>query len=71
MNKPTAALLNARQVAEHLNVSIAWVLAHAEGRRKPVLPSLKLGRSVRFRESDIEAFLRKCERAMALGIPIQ
>jgi hypothetical protein len=43
---------------------------HAEGRYKPVLPSLKLGRSVRFRESDIEAFLEKCERAMALGVPI-
>jgi predicted DNA-binding transcriptional regulator AlpA len=71
MTKPTAALLNARQVAEMLNVSVAWVMDHAEGRYRPVLPSLKLGKSVRFRESDIEAFLERCHRAMAKGVPIQ
>jgi predicted DNA-binding transcriptional regulator AlpA len=63
-------LLNARQVAEQLNLSIAWVLAHAEGRRLPVLPSLKLGKAVRFRSTDIEDFLERCRRAMAQGRPI-
>ena len=71
MSEQNGALLNARQVAERLNVSIAWVLAHAEGKHKPVLPSLKLGRAVRFRSSDIDAFLDRCRRAMAQGRPIQ
>ena len=66
-----STLLNARQVAERLNVSIAWVLSHAEGKRLPILPSLKLGRSVRFREAEIEDFLDRCKRAMAQGVPIR
>jgi predicted DNA-binding transcriptional regulator AlpA len=70
MRESSAALLNARQVADRLNVSIAWVLAHAEGKRKPVLPSVKLGRSVRFLPTDIEAFIEHCRRAMEKGIPI-
>jgi predicted DNA-binding transcriptional regulator AlpA len=65
------ALLNARQVAERLQVSIPWVLAHASGKHKPVLPSLKLGKAVRFSESDIDEFLEHCRRAMAKGTPIQ
>ena len=63
-------LLTARQVAEQFNVSIAWVLAHAEGRRLPVLPSLKLGKSVRFCKDDLDRFLEGCRRAMASGRPI-
>jgi len=65
------SLLTARQVAERFNVSIAWVLAHAEGRRLPILPSLKLGKSVRFREDDLDKFLAGCRRAMAKVRPIQ
>jgi excisionase family DNA binding protein len=64
-------LLTARQVAERFNVSVAWVLDHAEGRHKPVLPSLKLGRSVRFRAEDLEQFLETCRRRMAAGLPLQ
>lgn len=64
-------LLNARQVAERLNVSIAWVASHASGRYRPVLPSVKMGRTVRFRESEIDAFVEHCRRAMERGIPIQ
>ena len=47
-------LLTARQVADRLQVSVAWVLAHAGGRKLPALLSLKLGKSVRFREDEIE-----------------
>ena len=64
-------LLNAREVASRLNVSIAWVLAHANGKRLPLIPSVKLGRSVRFRERDIEAFIERSVRAMEAGVPIQ
>jgi hypothetical protein len=65
------SLLTAREVAGRLHVSISWVLAHAEGRRLPVLPSLKLGKAVRFRVDDLEMFLEGCRRAMEKGRPIQ
>ena len=63
-------LLNARQVAERLNVSIGWVMAHAEGRYQPVLPSIKIGRAVRFKADQIEAFLDYCQRQMEAGRPL-
>ena len=63
-------LLTAREVARQLHVSIAWVLAHAGGRYHPVLPSIKLGRAVRFRQSDIDKFIEHCRRCVERGIPI-
>jgi excisionase family DNA binding protein len=68
--KPTP-LLTAREVARQLGVSVAWVLQHASGTRKPVIPSIKMGKSVRFRQSDIDRFVERCKRCMELGIPIQ
>jgi excisionase family DNA binding protein len=65
------SLLTPRQVADRLQVSIGWVLDHASGRRLPVLPSLKLGKSVRFREAEVERFLEGCRRLMEHGRPIQ
>jgi excisionase family DNA binding protein len=64
-------LLTARQVAERLQVSIGWVQAHATGKHRPVLPSLKLGRTLRFREDEVEAFLKRCQRQMEMGLPLQ
>jgi excisionase family DNA binding protein len=64
-------LLTAKQVAAKLQVSVPWVFAHAAGRSKPILPSLKLGKSVRFRGEDVDAFLERCRRRMALGLPLQ
>ena len=55
-------LLNPRQVAEWLDVSSAWVLDHASGRRRPSLPSVKLGKVVRFRHGDVEQFIQDCLR---------
>ena len=59
------SLLDARQVASWLGVSRTWVLDHASERRRPFLRSLKLGKSVRFRPSDVEAFLSECERVQS------
>jgi excisionase family DNA binding protein len=67
----TPRLLNAKQVAERLNVSKAWVFQHANGARKPLLPSVKMGGAVRFREADIDTFIERCRRAMEKGVPIQ
>ena len=50
-------LLTPKQVAEWLGVSTAWVLDHASGRRRPYLPSAKLGKAVRFRREDVQCVL--------------
>ena len=61
-NAPREQLLGATEVALWLGVSRAWVFEHANGRRRPYLPSVKLGRSVKFKPSAIEAFIVECER---------
>ena len=60
-------LLDAKQVAVWLCVSRAWVLDHASGRRRPTLPSVKLGKSVRFKPSEVETFLVECQRISRRG----
>ena len=65
------ALLTSREVAARLNTSNKWVLEHAAGRRLPIIPSMKLGKLRRFRESDIDDFLRRASQAMEEGVPIQ
>lgn len=51
-------LLTVREVADWLNVSPGWVRDHATGRRRQILPSLKLGKALRFREEQVEAFIQ-------------
>jgi predicted DNA-binding transcriptional regulator AlpA len=51
-------LMTVSEVAHWLTISPAWVRDHGSGRRKPILPSIRLGKALRFRESDIEDFLR-------------
>jgi predicted DNA-binding transcriptional regulator AlpA len=55
-------LLGAKEVAHWLGVSRAWVFEHSNGRRRPFLPSVKLGKSVRYRPIDVDAFIVECER---------
>ncbi len=50
--------LRTKEVAELLNVSRAWVREHIT-KARPLLPHIRMGRVVRFRESEIEAFLEK------------
>jgi excisionase family DNA binding protein len=54
-------LLTPKEVAEILAVSTALVLDHSS-RRRPHLPSVKLGKAVRFRRADVEEFIRECAR---------
>jgi excisionase family DNA binding protein len=54
-------LLTPKEVAETLGVSVAWVLDHSS-RRRPLLPSVKLGKAVRFRREEVEEFIRECAR---------
>jgi excisionase family DNA binding protein len=55
-------LLTAQEVADWLGVSARWVLSHASGVNRPVLPSLKLGKAVRFDRTAVEEFIRQCAR---------
>jgi excisionase family DNA binding protein len=57
-------LLTVREVAESLRVSPGWVYDHANGKR-PVLPAVRLGSSLRFREAAIEAFIAALEAEAA------
>jgi excisionase family DNA binding protein len=68
---PADKFLTSKAVAALLGVSESWVLMHARGKRLPVIPSLKLGRSVRFRESEIYEFIARCKRAIERNEPIR
>lgn len=51
------------EVAEILNVTPEWVRAHASARtnpRQPVIQCVKLGKSIRFRDEDVQEFIRQC-----------
>ena len=58
----TAPLLTVQEVAAFLRQKLSWVRAHASGARRPVLPSVKLGKFVMFRRADIENFVEACCR---------
>ena len=64
---PQEKLLGAKEVAHWLGVSRAWVFEHSNGRRRPFLPSVKLGKSVRYRPVDVDAFIIECERFSRRG----
>ena len=55
-------LLTVEEVANLLGVSQAWVYQHSCGARRPSLPSVKLGRAVRFRIEAIQEFVCQLER---------
>jgi excisionase family DNA binding protein len=57
-------LLTVDEVAEILHVSTAWVYDHAD-RKRPVIPSVRLGKAVRFRPEDVEAFIERMTRRVA------
>jgi excisionase family DNA binding protein len=55
-------LLSVEEVVQLLGVSRAWVLAHANGNRRPELPSVKLGKAVKFRPQQLEKFIEDNSR---------
>jgi excisionase family DNA binding protein len=60
-------LLTPKEVADILAVSTVWVLDHSS-RRRPHLPSVKLGKAVRFRRADVEEFIRECARMKGAAV---
>ena len=61
MNGPTE-LLTVADICKKLGVSRAWVIEHSNGRRRPVLPSIKLGKVRRFDPIDLVSFIDDCRR---------
>lgn len=57
-----AELLRAGDVARILGISPAWVYQHSCGKRRPNLPSVRLGGAVRFRAEAIERFIAEQEQ---------
>jgi hypothetical protein len=62
MSEPLGGvLLTGGQVAKYLGVTPAWVRAHASGNRRPILPSIKVGKERRYRPEAIQHFVTQCE----------
>ncbi len=55
-------LLSVDEVAALLGMSPAWVRQHSNGIRRPAIPSVKLGKCVRFRREAILDFIKAQER---------
>ena len=55
-------LLTVPEVARLLAVSDSWVRDHATGRRRPRLPCVKLGKSLRFEEEALARWLEDLRR---------
>lgn len=55
-------LLGPLEVAKWLGVSVAWVRDHST-RKFPRIPTVKAGKLLRYRPSDVEDFIRICWRA--------
>ena len=74
LRKPPASardidpLLTAEDVANRLRVSTDWVWDHSS-RKKPFLPVIRMGdRTLRYRQSGIEAFIDERERLSTMGL---
>lgn len=55
-------LLTVPEVARQFNVSDAWVYRHSSGNDLPTIPHMKIDRTIRFRQSEIEKFLQENTR---------
>lgn len=55
-------LLSVGELAEWLQVSEAWVRKHAAAKCRPVIPCVRLGKMMRFKESEINAWLKGLQK---------
>ena len=55
-------LLDVPEVAAMLRMYEAWVRQHSNGLRQPAIPSIKLGKCVRFRREDVLEFIKSMVR---------
>jgi excisionase family DNA binding protein len=57
-------LISRREAARRLGISTVTLYRHIQSGR---ITSIKLGKFVRFREADIERFIKRCERKPKAG----
>jgi excisionase family DNA binding protein len=57
-----AALLTVREVAERLKVTTSWVYQHTRADCGDPLPSIKMGKYLRFEESALREWLKRQNR---------
>jgi len=55
-------LLTPEELAENLKVPVSWVYEHCRRRAVNCLPGFKIGKYIRFRESDVLDWLSKQSR---------
>jgi predicted DNA-binding transcriptional regulator AlpA len=60
-------LLTVAEVSNWLAVSPSWVRDHATGRRRPVLPCIKLGKSLRFDQKRVAEWVASLSRCGSIG----
>jgi excisionase family DNA binding protein len=56
------ALLTVHEVAEFLRVPVSWVYERTRRRGRERLPHVKVGKYLRFRLSDLDAYLETLRR---------
>ena len=59
----SARLLNVKEVAAYLNVSVEWVYSHSTGKCDPELPSIKIGKYRRYRMDKLERWTAQRQNA--------
>jgi excisionase family DNA binding protein len=60
-------LMTIKEIAKKLGVSENWVYSHLRG-RKPLVPHIRLGGHIRFREADIDKWIEEqLENAIRMG----
>jgi excisionase family DNA binding protein len=62
-------LMTIKEVSKKLGVSENWIYSHLR-LRKPLLPHIRLGGNIRFRETDIDRWIEEqVQRAERVGAP--
>ncbi len=56
-------ILTVTEVAGILKVPVSWIYDHTRPRRQNPLPSFKMGKYLRFRASDIRAYILRLNRS--------
>lgn len=59
-------LLDAKQVAELLNVKLSWVQQQPRSRVKDPLPHIKVGKYVRYQEAAVREWLERQKKGYPL-----
>jgi excisionase family DNA binding protein len=55
-------LLTADQLARKLNITVSWIYSHARNKGDNSIPHLKIGKYIRFSESDVRLWLHSKQK---------